>query len=198
MNLAAVARRFNDLPLFPYLEEDPPYADVPYAYGYKDYRNHLAVEAAVSNAAWASTVEAAGAAAAAAAGIDPDIYNFLVSLDFLDFDPLNLPPDLNAARLWIYLPAKDVGDAIARQFLLEGDMLMQRWPENGLPDAIADVAARRVQEFGGLWGAAARAARTARAEWGADTEYIRGLVNALTETFSDEESKEPVPDQQSK
>ena len=40
--LASVARRFNDPPLFPYLEEDPPYADlddVPYAHGWRDYIN---------------------------------------------------------------------------------------------------------------------------------------------------------------
>ncbi|ANS04364.1 dentin sialophosphoprotein precursor-like protein [uncultured Mediterranean phage] len=40
--LASVARRFNDPPLFQYLEEDPPYTDVPYAYGWRDYINSAA------------------------------------------------------------------------------------------------------------------------------------------------------------
>ena len=186
--LASVARRFNDPPLFPYLEEDPPYADlddVPYAYGLRDYRNHLAAEAAAAAGAAAAATAAAGAAAAAAAGIDPDVYNFMVSLDFLDFDPLNkLPTD------------EEVGDAIARQYLLEGDTLMRRLPF--LPNAIRNVANRRVQEFGGLWGDAARAAR-ASLEYGEDPEYIRNLVDAMIEIFPDDgESKEPVPDQESK
>jgi len=174
--LASVARRFND-PGLPYIDEDPPYhlragtwdGGLPYAYPYLDYRNHLTAEAA----------------AGAAAGIDPDVYNFMVSLDFLDFDPLNrLPTD------------EEVGDAIARQYLLEGDMLNDRTPV--LPNAISNVTNRRLEEFGGFWGDAARAARGAL-EDGEDPEYIRNLVDAMIETFPDDgESKEPVPDQESK